>query len=149
MAVRIQFRRGTESQWTSANPALSSGEFGFETDTGLFKIGNGTDVWDDLPYLASGTITEVVAGTGLTGGGTLGSVTLNVDTSIYISPQVVDAKGDILVGTATDTVSKLPVGTDGYVLTANSATATGLEWTALSTPPGTSSQSIAISLIFG
>jgi hypothetical protein len=41
----------------------------------------------------------------------------------------VDAKGDLLVGTADNTVDNLSPGTNGQVLTANSATATGLEWT--------------------
>ena len=37
MPVQIQFRRGTASEWTSANPTLSAGEVGFETDTNKFK----------------------------------------------------------------------------------------------------------------
>jgi hypothetical protein len=41
---------------------------------------------------------------------------------------VVDAKGDLIVGTADNVVSRLAAGTNGYVLTANSATGTGLEW---------------------
>jgi hypothetical protein len=41
----------------------------------------------------------------------------------------VDAKGDLLVGTADNTVDNLSPGTNGQVLTANSATGTGLEWT--------------------
>lgn len=48
--ARIQVRRGTSSQWTIANPTLSSGEIGFETDTGRFKIGNGTGNWAALQY---------------------------------------------------------------------------------------------------
>jgi hypothetical protein len=40
----------------------------------------------------------------------------------------VDAKGDLLVGTADNTVDNLSPGTNGQVLTANSATTTGLEW---------------------
>src|SRR5690606_9814886 len=51
MIVRIQVRRGTSTQWTSANPVLHSGEFGYETDTGKIKIGNGSDLWNDLTYL--------------------------------------------------------------------------------------------------
>jgi hypothetical protein len=47
---KIQVRRGTASQWTAANTLLSSGEIGFETDTGKFKIGNGSSVWDSLDY---------------------------------------------------------------------------------------------------
>lgn len=128
MAVRIQFRRGTASQWTSANPTLSAGEFGFETDTGKFKIGNGSAGWASLAYLSSGTITGVTAGAGLTGGGTSGSVTLAVDSSIYISPQIVDAKGDLIAATAADTVGRLAVGTNNQILTADSSTTTGLKW---------------------
>lgn len=46
-----------------------------------------------------------------------------------ISNTIVDAKGDILVGTAADTPGRLAVGTDGQVLTASSTTGTGLTWT--------------------
>jgi hypothetical protein len=50
MATRMQQRRGTAAQWTAANPILSAGEIGFETDTGQFKIGDGTTAWDDISY---------------------------------------------------------------------------------------------------
>ena len=40
----------------------------------------------------------------------------------------VDAKGDLYVGTANDTVGRLAVGSNGTVLKANSATTSGLEW---------------------
>lgn len=40
----------------------------------------------------------------------------------------IDAKGDLLAGTAADTIARLAVGTNGYVLTADSTTATGLKW---------------------
>jgi archaellum component FlaC len=53
MAARMQQRRGTAAQWTSANPVLGSGEIGFETDTSKFKIGNGTSTWSDLIYFAN------------------------------------------------------------------------------------------------
>ena len=46
----MQFRRGTASEWTIANPILAEGEMGIETDTSLFKIGNGVDDWDTRPY---------------------------------------------------------------------------------------------------
>lgn len=131
MAVRIQFRRGTAADWTAADPVLSAGEFGFETDTNKFKLGDGTTLWSGLPYPATGTITGVTAGTGLTGGGNSGTVTLTVDSTIYISPQIVDAKGDLVIGTAADTPGRLAVGTNGQVLSANSATTSGLEWVTL------------------
>jgi hypothetical protein len=50
MASKIQHRRGTAAEWVSANPVLSSGEIGFETDTKKFKIGNGSLNWNSLPY---------------------------------------------------------------------------------------------------
>lgn len=50
MATRMQQRRGTETQWTTANPILNIGEIGFESDTNKFKIGDGVNHWDDLPY---------------------------------------------------------------------------------------------------
>jgi hypothetical protein len=46
---RIRFRRDTASNWASANPVLLSGEAGYETDTGTFKIGNGASAWNALP----------------------------------------------------------------------------------------------------
>jgi hypothetical protein len=44
----------------------------------------------------------------------------------------VDAKGDLLVGTANNEIDNLSPGTNGQFLTANSATATGLEWKTVS-----------------
>jgi hypothetical protein len=128
MAVRIQFRRGTAAEWTAANPTLSAGEFGFETDTRQFKLGDGSTAWSGLAYPATGTITGVTAGTGLTDGGTSGVVTLNLDTTAVIPPTTVNSKGDLIVGTADDTVDRLGVGTDGQVLSANSGETAGLEW---------------------
>lgn len=52
------------------------------------------------------------------------------DDSNAIQNAIVDAKGDIIVATAADTPARLAVGTNGQVLKANSATATGLEWSA-------------------
>jgi len=50
MAVQIQFRRGTASQWSTANPQLAAGELGLETDTGKFKVGDGSTYWNTLAY---------------------------------------------------------------------------------------------------
>ena len=46
----MQQRRGTAAQWTGANPTLAAGEIGYETDTGKFKIGNGSSTWSALNY---------------------------------------------------------------------------------------------------
>jgi hypothetical protein len=50
----IQLRRGTAAQWVTANPTLAAGEAGFETDTGKFKLGNGTENWATLRYAGGG-----------------------------------------------------------------------------------------------
>lgn len=45
-----------------------------------------------------------------------------------INPAVINAKGDIVVGAADNTPAVIGVGTNGQVLTADSAAATGLKW---------------------
>jgi len=50
MADQIQLRRDTAANWTSSNPTLASGEFGLETDTDQFKVGDGTTAWASLGY---------------------------------------------------------------------------------------------------
>jgi hypothetical protein len=45
-----------------------------------------------------------------------------------IAKSIVDAKGDLIAATAADTVSRLAVGTNGQVLTADSTAATGMKW---------------------
>ena len=50
MAVQIQFRRGTANEWATVDPVLAVAEMGIETDTDLFKIGNGVDTWTELDY---------------------------------------------------------------------------------------------------
>jgi hypothetical protein len=50
MAQKIQYRHGSFTQWTSVNPILAEGEPGYETDTGKFKVGDGSSHWTTLPY---------------------------------------------------------------------------------------------------
>ena len=49
----IQIRRGTASQWTTANPVLLAGEMGLELDTKKFKFGDGASTWSALEYFIS------------------------------------------------------------------------------------------------
>ena len=84
VVTQIQIRRGTAAQWTSANPTLASGEFGYETDTGKFKLGDGSTAWNSLGYKASGTVTSITAGTGLSGGTITTSGTIAIDTATTV-----------------------------------------------------------------
>jgi hypothetical protein len=61
-----------------------------------------------------GDITAVTAGTGITGGGTSGAVTITNDMATTIT-----ASGDIVVGTGSGTYDNLPIGTTGQLLTAD------------------------------
>ena len=66
MAVQLQLRRGTASQWTTANTLLAQGELGLETDTGKLKIGDGSTVWTSLAYYTAGAA-AVTSVNGFTG----------------------------------------------------------------------------------
>jgi len=69
MAVQIQLRRGTASQWTSTNPTLAAGEIAIETDTSKIKLGDGSTAWTSLAYFSAGsgdiTGVDITAGDGL------------------------------------------------------------------------------------
>lgn len=102
MPAVIQFRRDTAANWTSNNPTLASGEMGVETDTNKYKVGDGSTAWTSLTYSSL--------------------------PSTAISNTTFTTKGDILGTTAASTIARLAVGTDTYVLTADSAASTGLAW---------------------
>ena len=59
MAVKIQYRRGLSTEWTAANPVLSQGEPGYETNTGKFKVGDGSTPWASLSYSRNGVYEQV------------------------------------------------------------------------------------------
>ena len=83
MTSVIQVKRGTASAWTSANTVLAAGEVGFETDTKKMKVGDGSTAWTSLGYtVTDGDISGVTAGTGLSGGGNSGAVTLAIDSTV-------------------------------------------------------------------
>jgi len=103
MATKIQIRRDTAANWTSANPTLSSGELGYETDTDKVKVGDGTTAWTSLAYLIdpSSVVSNVVDDTTPQLGG-------NLDVN------------DNLILNATGPV-KLQAGSADYVTIINSA----------------------------
>jgi len=82
--------------------------------TSDYTASNGTSI-TSLAALTAGDILEIITFTAF-------------DLATAIDKTLFDAKGDILVATAADTPGKLTLGTNGYVLTADSSTATGLKW---------------------
>lgn len=85
MTSRMQQRRDTAANWTSNNPTLAAGELGIETDTKKMKVGDGTTAWASLAYAATGTVTSITAGTGLTGGTITGSGTVALSTPVSVA----------------------------------------------------------------
>lgn len=70
----------------------------------------------DFTWIANdqGDITAVTAGTGISGGGTSGAVTITNSMATEIT-----AAGDIIVGTGSGTFDNLPIGSTGQILTAD------------------------------
>lgn len=62
----IQIRKGTSTEWTTANPVLASGEPGFDLTNRTLKIGNGSTPWSSLSSVVTEEITTLVtAGSGI------------------------------------------------------------------------------------
>lgn len=132
-------------EWTSTSgvPDATTGSKGIVQLAGDLA---GTAALPTVPGLANkaNTTTTISAGTGLTGGGDLSANrTLNVaygtsagtaaqgnDARITgaIQSTLVDAKGDLIVASAADTVVRVAVGSNDQVLTADSTQASGVKW---------------------
>ena len=111
--VRIQVRRGTASQWTSVNPILAAGEMGVESDTNLFKFGNGSSTWTALAYannsdVAIGEISQDAINTALSMGAGLtksyndgtNTIQITVDSTVVALKSYVDTGDAASVSTA-------------------------------------------------
>lgn len=103
MATRMLQRRGTAAEWAAQNPILGDGEMGYETDTKVFKIGDGVTAWNAL-----------VAG--------------------FVYRSLFAAKGDLVASSAANTPVRVPVGSDGAALIADSTQAAGVGWSNLFKP---------------
>ena len=117
---------GTAGQVLRTKSDLSGVEFADPAAAGV------TSVTGTAPIVSSGGTTPAISVTVGTGANT---VAAGNDSRITgaIQSTLVDAKGDLIVATAADTVARLPVGaTNGHVLTVDSAEAGGMKWAAAS-----------------
>ncbi len=103
--------------------ATAIAALGNDIDTSLVDLKGGTtgqvlsknsNTDMDFTWTNGGDITEVTAGTGISGGGSSGAVTITNSMATEIT-----ASGDIIVGTGSGTFDNLPIGTTGQVLTAD------------------------------
>jgi hypothetical protein len=86
-----------------------------------YSATNGTSI-ASLAALATGDVLEIITFT-----------SFDLATAIQLSN--FDAKGDILVASGADAVGRLPVGTNGYFLKANSSQTLGVEWATVDALP--------------
>lgn len=109
MAGKIQMRRDTAANWTSVNPILASGEIGLETDTDLFKVGDGVTAWSSRAYGG------IQGDTGAAGANTIPS-SGSTKTSLYTLTSD-DVGGYVTVGTGGSITIPNAVFTAGDVVT--------------------------------
>ena len=107
---------------TASSPLTGGGTSGAVT----IGILNGT-----TSNLGAVQLSDSTSSTSTTLAATANSVKTTYDLANgAIAKSIVDAKGDLIAATAADTVSRLAIGANGTVLTADSAEATGMKWAA-------------------
>ena len=75
-------RRDTASNWNSNNTVLLAGEWGIESDTKKFKIGDGTTAWQSLDYVPIPDANRLLTGNLTVGGDfTVNGTTTTVNTT--------------------------------------------------------------------
>jgi len=107
---------------SARNAAITSpqeGQYCYLKDT------NSTEYYDGAAWVSGveGDISGVTAGTGISGGGTSGTVTVTNSMATAIT-----TKGDLVPGTGSGTFSRLAVGNNGETLVADSSASTGLRY---------------------
>jgi len=129
----------SSTDWNTFNGKQDSLTFGI-ADTNAVQIDSASVADNEYArFTASGlesrSVTELRSDINVEDGADVTDAT-NVAASGAIMETLANAKGDIIAATANDTVTRLAVGTDTYVLTADSGEATGMKWAAAGSGSG-------------
>jgi hypothetical protein len=119
--------------------ATTTPNFGWPVPTSSDLVKNGATAIEGLGDAIDASLLDLKGGT--TGQVLAKATNTDMDFSWVtdatgIPATILDAKGDIIAATAADTASRLAVGTNGQVLTADSTAATGLKWATVASGGG-------------
>ena len=121
MAVQIQLRRDTASNWTSADPTLAAGEFAIETDTDKYKIGDGSTAWTSLGYSSLPSGSATLASPTFTGVPTAPTAaadtnTTQIATTAYVQTELGAVSSDSIKDADNDTKIQVEEGSDEDII---------------------------------
>jgi len=126
--------QGVDTRLKALQPGTTLGDLAYSSATAntntrlpvgtngqILAVVGGVPAWQNG---TTGDIEGVTAGTGISGGGTSGTVTVTNSMATAI-----DAKGDLIAGTGADAFARVAVGaTNGFILNVDSAESTGMKW---------------------
>ena len=115
--TKIQLRRGTSAEWNASSVAgtiLGKGEPGYDTSSGVLKVGNGTGVWNSL---------SAITGGGGGGGGGISNVvedtTPQLGGNLDMNSKDLTGNGDFLI-TGSGVITETMDNHCGFVIQSNS-----------------------------
>jgi hypothetical protein len=130
MSYTFKLRRGSAVEWSTDNPVLAPGEPGFETDTGMLKIGDGFKLWSDLDYFLNEPAIQVMIDNSITEDSV---IVLIADYELPNPPEPVTSNTRLMIEVVQDGVGGWNLTLNGAILDPNSY------FDGVSTTPGSSS----------